>query len=196
MKIVVTCALFGLLFFVSCNKSAQTKTELRKGSYAYDSAFLAKYDTSIIELKDESGSARLLLSPKWQGRVWTSTSTGPEGASYGWINYDLLASGKMKKQFNPVGGEERLWIGPEGGQFSVYFAPGDTFNIDSWQVPGAIDTLPWKVQSGSGAQAMFAAEAILKNYSGAEFNILIERRVRLLRPPETESILGAKIPQG
>lgn len=180
----------------SCNQSTDKKIEYKKGTYGYDSAFLVKYDSSIIELKDESGSARLLLSPAWQGRVMTSTSMGPEGASYGWINYDLLASGERKKQFNPVGGEERLWLGPEGGQFSVYFAPGDSFNISKWQVPGVIDTLEYKVQSGSGAQAIFFAEATLRNYSGSELNVIIERRVRLLRPPETESVIGARIPQG
>lgn len=198
MKRIVPC--FILITFISLssckNKSNETKTAPKKGTYAYDSAFLAKYDSTFIELKDESGSARMLLSPRWQGRVMTTTSTGAEGASYGWINYDLLASGEMKKQFNPIGGEERFWLGPEGGQFSIYFAPGDTFNIAKWQVPKAIDSLPYKLNSRSSSQAMFSAEATLKNYSNASFTLLIERRVRLLRPPETESVLGAKIPQG
>jgi len=198
MKIIVNCSAFiVVLLAVSCkNNATETKVEFKKGTYAYDSAFLAKYDSSIIELKDESGSARLLISPFWQGRVMTSTSTGAEGASYGWLNYDLLSSGKFKNQFNPVGGEERFWLGPEGGQFSVYFAPGDTFDIKNWQVPPAIDTIPFKATVGSGAQAMLGSEAILKNYTGTEFSIFIERRVRLLRAPETESILGSKIPQG
>ncbi|HZY79459.1 MAG TPA: DUF6786 family protein [Cyclobacteriaceae bacterium] len=198
MKSIVTCiALTSLFAITSCkNKSSETKVEFQKGTYGYDSTFLAKYDSTFIELKDESGSARLIISPFWQGRVMTSTSTGPEGASYGWINYDLLASGEKKAQFNPVGGEERFWLGPEGGQFSIYFAPGDTFNIKSWQVPAAIDTIPWKMISSSGTQAMFGAEAYLKNYTGTDFNIFIERRVRLLRPPETESVIGTHIPQG
>lgn len=198
MRITVTCLALAVMFFtVSCkNNRGKAKVDYQKGSYGYDSAFLAKYDSSIIELKDESGGARVLISKKWQGRVMTSTSTGPEGSSYGWINYDLLASRKMKKQFNPIGGEERLWLGPEGGQFSIYFAANDSFNINKWQVPAVIDTLPFKAQVGSGAQAMFGAEATIKNYSGYEFNFFIERRVRLLRTPETESILNTKIPQG
>ncbi len=189
--------LLGLLAIGSCtNDKKETAAELKKGTYAYDSAFLVKYDTSIIELKDESGSARLLLSAAWQGRVMTSTSTGMDGSSYGWINYDLIASGKKKKQFNPVGGEERLWLGPEGGQFSIYFAPKDSFNIKKWQVPAAIDTMYFRSQTGNGSQAMFAADVRLTNYSGMEFTLGLERRVRLLRLPETESILGTKIPQG
>jgi hypothetical protein len=197
MKVTAFCSLIIVVVFVSCkNNSAAKKADFKKGTYGYDSAFLAKYDSTFVELRDESGSARLLISPNWQGRVMTSTSTGAEGSSYGWINYELLASGKKKKQFNPVGGEERFWLGPEGGQFSIYFAAGDSFNINKWQVPAAIDTIPFKAQVGSGAQAMFGAEATIKNYSGFEFSFFIERRVRLLRTPETESILGAKIPQG
>ena len=197
MKSLVTCSTFvALLFFVSCNNSNEKKSELKKGTYAYDSAFLAKYDSTFIELKDESGSARLLISPVWQGRVMTSTSTGLEGNSYGWINYKLLSSGKRNKQFNPVGGEERLWFGPEGGQFSLYFNKGDTFDIKNWRVPPVIDTIEYKGQADSGAQALFSADAVIKNYSGYEFVFLIERRIRLLRPPEVESILGASIPQG
>lgn len=198
MKSIVTCPAFvALLLICSCNGNRNEKTtELKKGTYAYDSAFLAKYDSTFIELKDESGSARLLISPVWQGRVMTSTSTGLEGNSYGWINYDLLASRKKNKQFNPVGGEERLWFGPEGGQFSLYFNKGDTFNIKNWRVPPVIDTIEYRGQADSGAQALFAADAVIKNYSGYEFVFLIERRVRLLRPPEVESTLGASIPQG
>ena len=198
MKSVVTCSLLvTLLLIASCNHNQdEKKTEPKKGTYAYDSAFLAKYDSTFIELKDESGSARIMISPKWQGRVMTSTSTGPDGTSYGWINYGLLQSGKKKKQFNPVGGEERLWFGPEGGQFSLYFAKGDSFKIDKWQVPGVIDTIEYKPSANSGGQALFAADAVIKNHSGYEFVFLIERRVRLLRAPEVESILGARIPQG
>ena len=59
-----------------------------------------------------------------------------------------------------------------------------------------IDTIEYKGQADSGAQALFSADAVIKNYSGYEFVFLIERRIRLLRPPEVESILGASIPQG
>lgn len=188
--------LIGLSFLSSCRERAATIKEFKKGTFGYDSAFLAKYDSTTIELKDETGTARLLVSPVWQGRVMTSTSTGADGNSYGWLNYDLLASGKKRKQFNPVGGEERLWLGPEGGQFSLYFAPGDTFKISRWQVPPGIDTLPYKIQSRTSNQVMVGLEATFKNYSGTEFTLGIERRVRLLRVAEMESLLGTTIPQG
>lgn len=54
----------------------------------------------------------------------TSTADGDGGDSYGWINYRFIEAGEQSQQFNPVGGEERFWIGPEGGAFSYYFKPG------------------------------------------------------------------------
>ncbi len=189
-------AIAALSFFAGCKKDVATVKAFEKGSFGYDSAFLAKYDSTFVELKDETGTARLLVSPFWQGRVMTSTSTGAGGNSYGWINYDLLSSGTKRKQFNPVGGEERFWLGPEGGQFSLYFAPGDTFKISRWQVPPGIDTLPYKIQSRTSTHVMVGTDANFKNYSGTDFTLGIERRIRLLRVAEMESLLGTKIPQG
>lgn len=124
------------------NDDKQDKTtadvQLSKGSYGYDAAFLKKNSVDIIELKN--GDAKVLLSAAYQGRVITSTASGDSGASYGWINYNLISSGEKKKQFNPIGGEERFWLGPEGGQYSIYFSKGDSFNIKNWQVPPLIDT--------------------------------------------------------
>ena len=46
---------------------------------------------------------------------------------------------------NVFGGEERFWIGPEGGQFSIFFPPGGKFELADWQTPAAIDTEPFQV---------------------------------------------------
>ena len=88
--------------------------------YSYDLNFLKTY-THPIELKN--GMARVIISPGYQGRVMTSSDGGENGLSFGWINHELIASAKTLKQINPVGGEERFWFGPEGGQFSIFFKP-------------------------------------------------------------------------
>jgi hypothetical protein len=36
---------------------------------------------------------------------------------FGWINRKLIASRKIQPHINVFGGEDRFWIGPEGGQF-------------------------------------------------------------------------------
>ena len=52
---------------------------------------------------------------------------------------------------NVFGGEDRFWLGPEGGQYSLYFRGGDPFDLDHWQVPEAIDWGGWDVTERAAA---------------------------------------------
>ena len=45
---------------------------------------------------------------------------------------------------NVFGGEDRFWLGPEGGQYALYFKPDDPFDLDHWQVPDAFDWDTWR----------------------------------------------------
>src|ERR1017187_3158952 len=142
-KVMNGCLILLLSYFVACNnntadKKGSSNAQLTKGSYGYDAAFLKKYDSHLVELQNEN--MKVLLSADYQGRIMTSTASGDSGTGYGWINYKLIASGEKKKQFNPVGGEERFWLGPEGGQYSIYFNKGDSFNVGRWQVPPIFDS--------------------------------------------------------
>jgi hypothetical protein len=117
-----TTAKIAFLFFalgaISCNNAAEESKEkitvksFEKGTYAYDAEFLRKNTSQVIELKNADSSAKVLLSGDYQGRVMTSTATGDSGTSFGWLNYDLISAKEKRKQFNPVGGEERFWMGP------------------------------------------------------------------------------------
>jgi hypothetical protein len=190
---------FLMLIFIACKNSnnyqpGSSVDSIVKGGYAYDFDFLKKHTRKVIELTGEDSNAKILLSADYQGRVMTSTATGDMGTSYGWINYDLIASGKKKDQFNPVGGEERFWIGPEGGQYSVYFKAGDSFNINHWQVPAVIDTIAYDVVRVEKAQALFSKKASLVNYSGTAFDITIDRKISLLDKNTIESRLKSSIP--
>ena len=41
-------------------------------------------------------------------------------------------------------GEDRFWLGPEGGQFALFFKKGDPFDLDHWQTPAMMDTEPFE----------------------------------------------------
>src|SRR5438045_9440104 len=110
----------------------------------------------------------------------TTTAMGDTGTSFGWINYKLISSGKKKAQFNPVGGEERFWLGPEGGQYSIYFKKNDSFTIAHWQVPGVIDTIPYDVSMCNDSTAVFSTKAVFVNYNGTNLKISIHRAIQLL----------------
>ena len=54
---------------------------------------LLKANLQVVELVDGDGTARVALVPAYQGRVMTSTATGPEGLSLGWINPPAIKAG-------------------------------------------------------------------------------------------------------
>lgn len=189
-------------FLFSCNnpitekKSIEPTNQPVKGTYVYDLAFLKKNTPGLVELVSDSGNSKLVISGKYQGRVMTSTAAGDSGNSFGWINYDLIASGQTKPHINPVGGEERIWLGPEGGQYSIYFRKGDTFDLAHWWVPGFIDTTTYQLVSSDKKNAVFSTKASFTNYSGTEFSVAITRKISLLDKSQLEAKLGISIPTG
>jgi len=171
-------------------------TEHRKGTFGFDLQFLKQYHKDLILLSDGSDSgAQIIILPAYQGRVMTSTADGNGGMSFGWINYDLIDSNKEEEHFHAFGGEERFWLGPEGGQFSIFFKKGDPFDFDHWYVPKAIDTEPFILVSSSKTEANFQREIYLKNYSGFEFNLKVNRHIRLLSKTEIPLLLGFPLPE-
>ena len=169
--------------------------ENRKGTFGFDLQFLKQYHKDLILLGDGSDSgAQIIILPAYQGRVMTSTADGNGGMSFGWINYDLIDSNKEEEHFHAFGGEERFWLGPEGGQFSIFFKKGDPFDFDHWYVPKAIDTEPFILVSSSKTEANFQREMYLKNYSGFEFNLRVNRHIRLLSKTEIPLLLGFPLP--
>jgi len=163
-----------------------------KGSYGFDADFIKKHARNVIELSN--GDAKVLLCADYQARVFTSTATGDSGISFGWLNYDLLSSGEKKKQFNPVGGEERFWLGPEGGQYSIYFKKDEPFDYAHWQVPALIDTIPYKIEHSDNNAAKFSLSSSVTNYSGKTFHLDITRTIQLLNKNAIEQKLNATIP--
>ncbi len=160
-----------------------------------DTAFLKKY-TELIVLSDSLGAGKVALAPAWQGRVMTSTAGGDAGLSFGWINRELIASKKILPHINVFGGEDRFWLGPEGGQFSIFFAQGAKFELADWQTPAVIDTEPFQVVSKSSDRAMFAAKFPLTNYSGTRFEVAVSREVRLLDSDTAWQRMGVQPAKG
>ena len=134
----------------------------------------------------------MIVSPDYQGRVMTSTAAGTTGPSFGWINRSFIAEGKRVPHMNVFGGEDRFWLGPEGGQYALYFAPGAPFDLDHWQVPEAIDWGAWTVTSSTQREVKLSKDMQLQNYAGFTFNAHVDRSVRVLdagrsSPPRSAS---------
>lgn len=189
----ITRNILSLIMVILLSACGQQKKEYKMGTYGYDSDFLKKNNIEYLELKSKDGRARVLVVPKYQGRVMTTSANGNEGASFGWINYKLIESGKISPQFNPVGGEERFWIGPEGGPFSIYFKQGHEQVYENWKVPACIDTEEFELKEKNDNSLKFVKETTLTNASGTIFDISIERTVSLLSAKQISSAFNIEI---
>lgn len=164
----------------------------KERSFREDVAFLKKYVG--VKVLGAPGGPQVAVVPKYQGRVMTS-AFGSDSMGFGWINYDLISSGKTVPHINVFGGEDRFWLGPEGGQFSIFFKYGSEFNLETWQTPALIDTEPFRVISESQNQVSFARSATLTNWSNTRFDIGIGRKITLLDGNSAELNLGIKVPK-
>lgn len=184
-----------VVFLGGCSQKKTTGQELASSdskdysSYDDDVSFLKEF-VEVTELTDPSGKSKVAVSATLQGRVKTSTALGEDGRSYGWINRALFNSGDTSEHFNAYGGEERFWLGPEGGQFSVFFKNGDDFNLDNWYTPRLIDLEKFEIKEQGASSVVFTKEATLTNYSGFQFELGIERKVEVLSPAQVFMQLG------
>lgn len=163
---------------------------MQKGSFGYDLEFLKTHHKDLVLLEDSSSDSKLIVLPAYQGRIMTSTAEGLTGMSFGWINHELIASKQITPHIYAVGGEERFWLGPEGGQFSIYFKKDSAFDFEHWQVPKEIDTEPFELIAQSSTTASFKKVIHLKNYSGSSFDVGINRMIHLLNRDSLYQLIG------
>jgi len=198
-RYLVLIAIMALIFACQPEKSKKNKNnaEVQPGytSYSEDVSFMEEY-IDLIQLSDPAGNAKVALSAELQGRVMTSTSSGSNGRSYGWINRAHFESGDTLDHINVFGGDERLWIGPEGGQFSIFFKNGSDFTLENWYTPRLIDLEPFEVKIRTTDKAVFTKKASLVNYSGFKFDLGIEREVSVLSKQEAFNELGIEQIEG
>lgn len=165
-----------------------------ENNYAADVKFLKKH-TPIVELKGY-GEARVAVAPAYQGRVMTSSLAGSKGASFGWINQKLIEAEKDDVRFNNYGGEDRFWMGPEAGQFGLWFAKGEPFDVDHWKTPAGFNTGAFDITSQGGKSVAMAANFSVANASGASFQCAVKRTIDLLDEDRAACLLGSSVPPG
>ena len=174
----------------------------RPGAFARDVAFMQRH-TDLIVLQD--GDAAVAVAPAYQGRVMTSTYDRDAGPSFGWINRPVIEAGllpeaqrkgQLEEHIYIFGGEERFWLGPEGGQFAIFFEPGEAFEFSQWNTPAAIDTDAYKVVAQTPTSATFEHAAELLNFTGTRFTVGIRRTVSLLDRSAVSELLGGPVDAG
>ena len=149
--------------------------------------------TKVVLLSEPSG-ARVAVAPEYQGRVMTSTTGGADAPSFGWLGRAAIASGQRQPHMNVFGGEDRFWLGPEGGQYALFFKRGDPFDLDHWQTPEPIDWGAWDMFHQTDTAVGFEKRMALQNYAGATFDVDVKRTIRLMGNGEIAAQLKAPVP--
>ena len=169
--------------------NSQSADTAAKGTFAYDLKFLKAKD-SIVVLRNNEGSGQIIISPKYQAKVFTSTANGEMGRSFGWVNYKAFDLKEPDPHMNAFGGEDRLWLGPEGGKFSLFFKSGTTQVFDNWHTPAAVDHESWKLDSADSKNASLSKITTMQNYAGTELNIKLDRNIHILENTDIAQMLG------
>jgi hypothetical protein len=156
------------------------------GTFGYDLNFLSQRD-SIIVLR--SGESEVIVSHKYQAKVFTSTANGDTGTSFGWINYKAFDA-PLDPHMNAYGGENRIWVGPEGGKFSFFFPAGSHMDLSTWKTPAAFDSEPWTVKAHTAKAVDCWKAMLLTNYAGNPFNLVVDRQIVILDRAAIDSALA------
>ena len=160
-------------------------------SFQVDAGFLASHFKTHTLLNGEGG--RAIVVPELQGRTMTSSAGGDDGKSYGYINYEMFGRDTLDPQINLYGGEDRIWISPEGGQFSVFFDPDVPMDFANWRTPKFLDSIPFDVVDKSDSFITTKNAAPLMNMSGFTFEVEIERTVELLSRAKAFECMEASV---
>jgi len=176
---------------VGTTAKGQTEANMQV-SFEQDLTFLRRH-TDIVLLSNETGEAQVAVAPGYQGRVMTSTAEGPEGRSFGYVHRAGIEAGMRAPHMTVLGGEDRFWLGPEGGQYALYFAPGSPFEFEHWQVPEAIDWGAWPITAQSARAVSFRKDMSLKNYAGTWLSMRVDRTVRIVDSASALQALGAEL---
>jgi hypothetical protein len=180
------------LFAAACNNASQSDkpiaaadTAFQRGTFGYDLNFLKQHDTVVVL---QSGDAKVIVSPKYQAKVFTSTVAGDTGLSFGWINYKAFG-GNSDPHMNAYGGENRIWLGPEGGKFALSFPPGTKMGFATWKTPAPFDSEPWTVKTSSDRSVQLTKDMQLTNYAGTVLTLTVDRTVSILDRSTIDSLL-------
>lgn len=173
-----------LILILSMGNSCQSGPS--EGTFGYDVEILSQVEDLLIL---EDGEARIALSPSYQGRVFTSTSGGMDGYSYGYYNRKLILGGNAEQRLSPLGGESRMWFGPEVGKFGIFFEPGTPQTDSTIKVSPDLDTLKFSVEEQSPRSVTSGGRMFIRNASGTLFTVDAKRKITLLSRNEMEEAL-------
>lgn len=139
-----------------------------------------------VVLTGRDGNRVVVVTPGLVGRVLCTGFDGVGGPTASWIDEGQLRKGATPPapgaRWANFGGEERVWFGPEGGRFGLFFPPGQEQKHANYLVPEAMNSLAYQVEHGPGVatSVMFSAAVHLVNYQDRPIDLQVTRQVEVL----------------
>ena len=161
-------------------------------TFEADVAYLSEH--APVQVLTAANGGRIAISGAYQARVMTSAvAAGAE--SLGFINRSFIEAGQTGTPFDNYGGEDRFWLGPEGGQYGLYFPPAQPFTFDHWQTPHELQEGAWQPRAESPTSVSYARTFSVRNYQAQEFRVEVARTITLLGPERASEQLGGPLPE-
>ncbi|HEY1535852.1 MAG TPA: DUF6786 family protein [Polyangiaceae bacterium] len=175
----------------SSSSSSSSSPASSPVSFEEDLAFLSKY--GAVTVLSSANGGRIAVSGQYQARVMTS-AVGAGGRSLGFINRKFIEASQTGTAFDNYGGEDRFWLGPEGGQYGLYFPVDKPFSFDNWQTPHSLQEGSWQAHSETPTSISYRHAFSVTNYSKREFKVEVQRDIALLSAEQASQRLGVALP--
>ncbi|HET7541654.1 MAG TPA: DUF6786 family protein [Polyangiaceae bacterium] len=160
-------------------------------TFEEDVAFLSKH--APLKVLTSPSGGRIAVSGQYQARVMTS-AVSAGAASLGFINRQFIEAGHTGTAFDNYGGEDRFWLGPEGGQYGLYFPTSKPFSFEFWQTPHELQEGAWQVRAESATSVSYAHAFSVVNYEQRVFKVEVERKLTVFSTEQASQRLGLPLP--
>ena len=180
--IFATVALLSLSMAVT--DCTQAKAKKRKVSDVV--RLLREAGNDPVVLQGEDQNKVVVVTPELVGRVLCTGLDGIEGYTDCYIDEGQIKKGAAQSEragkWSSFGGEERIWLAPEGGKYGLYYQQGEAQEFQNYMVPESLNSTRYQVmgKSEDGGSVTFKAPLQLVNYQGTNFDLEIVRKVQIL----------------
>lgn len=162
--------------------------------FSDDVDFLREH-ADVLLLQAEGGGP-VAVSPRLSARVITSAFDDGE-PGFGLVNRDAIRAGPLvppARGFANYGGEDRLWLAPEGGPHALFFEPGASQAEANWSVPPAIDGGPRSLVTQDARSARFSDLLDVRFPGHGLRTVKVDRTLEVLGRAEVAARLGRPLP--
>jgi len=158
-------------------------------TFAADVAFIA--DHAHVTVLHAEGCGPVAVAPALEGRVMTS-AFAESAPGFGLVNRAAIMAGPKGTPFANYGGEDRLWLAPEGGPHALFFEPGASQTPEAWFVPSFGSTSGVLIREQPTATKVILAptRVRVRDQTGAWLDLTVDRAIEALSRTEVVACLG------